>query len=178
MARSSASYAPIYCSHLSQICEGRGEAILNARLESDPLFERVRRFILPGSQYQSTYALTMLHVVDALRDRYRLRVAFGRYRRLQVLLAIDTYGTRKWRQPGNAGALWNLLSPMERLVARALSSVIRRTRKRHPRFLAALRRRVEANGYIPSIEYVHRGDFSNVIEIFEALRAGRLATVR
>ena len=131
--------------------------------------------ILPGSQYQSNYVLTMQHVVDQLRGRYPLRVAFGRYRRLQVLWAIDNFGSRKWRRPGKASAIWDRLSPTERMMSRGLSFLVRKSRTRHPKFLAALRKRIHAYGYFPDVRYLHRGDYSNVVEIFEALRSGRLA---
>lgn len=157
--------------------EQRGEAILNSRLQSDPLFDRVSAFILPGSQYQTNYVLTMMHVVDRLRGRYRLRVAIGRYRRLQVLWAIDNYGTRKWRRRDKAGALWDLLSPLERLTSLALSFAFRRSKKRYPKFHSALRRRIDPYGFTPKVRFVHRGDYSNVSEIFEAQRSGHLAGV-
>lgn len=158
--------------------EQRGEAILNARLEADPLFDRVSGHILPGSQYQTNYILTMLHVAEGLRGRYRLRVAFGRYRRLQVLWAIDQYGDRKWRKRSKSGPLWSLLSPLERLTSLALSLAIRVSRGRSPRLLETLRRRIHAYGFFPEVRYLHRGDYSNVLEIFEALRSGRLAGAR
>ena len=155
--------------------EQRGEAILNSRPQADPLFDRVSDIVLPGSQYQTNYVLTMVHVADELRGRYPLRVAFGRYRRLQVLWAIDHHGHKKWRRRSKSGPLWKQLSLPERVTSLALSLALRLSGTRFPKFVAALRRWIHAYGFFPDVRYLHRGDYSNVIEIFEALRSGRLA---
>lgn len=155
--------------------EQKGEAILNSKLEFDPLFDRVDQLVLPGPQYQTNYLLTMVHVAEELRSRYDLRVAFGRYRRLQVLWAIENFGTKKWRRKSKSGKLWSLLSPGERLVSLALSLVVGLSRNRYPGLLAAVRKRIHAYGFIPEVKYLNRGDFSNVLQIFEALQSDRLS---
>ena len=155
--------------------EQKGEAILNSKLELDPLFNQVGRFVLPGPQYQTNYVLTMAHVADGLRGRYDLRVAFGRYRRLQVLWAIERFGAPQWRRKKTTGKLWSLLSPGERIASLLLSWIVRFSKDRYPKLLDAVRKRIHAYGFIPEVKYLNRGDFSNVLQIFEGLRSGRLS---
>lgn len=120
----------------------------------------------------------MVHVMDELRGRYPLQVAFSRYRRLQILWAIDHFGCKKWRRRSKSGPLWGLLSPLEKLTSLALAFTVRLSQARFPKLLERLRRRIHAYGFFPEVRYLHRGDYSNVIEIFEALRSGQLAVAR
>jgi len=110
-----------------------------------------------------------------LRGRYDLRVAVGRYRRLQVLWAIEHFGTGQWRRKKASGKLWSLLSPGERLASLLLSWIVKISKDRYPKLLAALRKRIHAYGFMPEVRYLNRGDFSNVLQIFEGLQSGRIS---
>lgn len=155
--------------------EQKGAALLNSKPELDPLFKRVERFILPGPLYQTNYVLTMAHVVEGLRGRYRLRVDFGRYRRLQILWAIENIGTKRWRRRRTGGKLWSLLSPSERLISLGLALLVRHTKVRHPEMLLAVKNRMRADAFVPVVNLLNYGEFSNALEIYEALHSGRLS---
>ena len=155
--------------------EERGEALLNAKLHQDPLFDRVSGRLLPGPMYQTNYLLTMTHVVEQLRGKLRLRVAVDRYRRLQMLWAIDRLGVGDWRSGTEAAGLWSRLSLLERLICRALTFLVRRCGKRYPKLSTAIRRHVEPYRFFPQSRFLSDGNYSGVLELFEALRSGRLA---
>lgn len=152
--------------------EQRGHQVLNSKIETDPLYDDVRKFLLPGSQYQTSYLLTMAHVVRALRDRNDLQIGFGRYRRLQMLIVIESIQSWKWWRKKAGRELWRLLSPIERGEAIILSLLLRATRRWAPRMNGLIQRHIRESRFTPDISYLNRGDFSDILQVYGWIEQG------
>jgi len=153
--------------------EDRGAQILNAKLAADTLYPEVERFLLPGPFYNSSYVITMEHVVRYAREFVACGVNYGRYRRLQILASL--VAGRGWLAPaGDGGRLWPKLAPLEKLwtAAVALPLLAGRIFGLEARFGSLLQRLLSPYGYQPKQRVLDRGSFSRLIQVFEAIQKG------
>jgi len=153
--------------------EEQGARILNAKLAADPLYAEVERFLLPGPLYNSNYVLTMEHVVRYAQGFVDCHVDYGRYRRLQILASLIAGGG--WLQPGTDGTqLWPMLAPLEKLWAVVLSVplLLGRMVGIEAWVGRVLERLLGPYGFRPKQLILDRGNFSRLIQVFEAIQKG------
>lgn len=153
--------------------EERGAHILNAKLAADPLYPEVERKLLPGPLYNSSYVVTMEHVARYARGFVDREVDYGRYRRLQILALLSAGKGR--RSPTSDGKqLWSRLTLLERLwaVAVYLLLLVGRFLGLETRVAHVLQRLLSPYGFQPKQVILDRGNFSRLIQIFDAIQEG------
>ncbi|HYA19940.1 MAG TPA: glycosyltransferase [Burkholderiales bacterium] len=105
--------------------EEQGAELLHTRLASDPLYSDIEKFLLPGPLYNTKYVITMEHVSRHVRDLLHCGVAYDRYRRLQIFRVLSANRGKIGRATPTGSLLWSRLNLFEKLLAFALSAVIR-----------------------------------------------------
>lgn len=151
--------------------ESAGEAVLNARIVDDPLYPEIAAKLLPGPAYNTNYAITMEHVARATRDEFGAKVAWGRYRRLQIFSALLSQGDL-------SPQMANALTPLERLwaiVMRGLLGLTKRSAFLRGRLQPILDRSVSPYAFRPIERMCRKGGFSGATEVYEALELGVIA---
>ena len=157
--------------------EDKGAELLNAKLASDPLYSEVEQYLLPGPLYNTNYALTMEHVARYARDFVSQGVAYGRYRRLQIFALLTASSWRIWKS-ASGRLLWRRIGALERLwtLGIVLILFIGRFTGLRPYVQRAIQRALDPYGFHPVSEICDRGNYSRLIEVFEAIGAGTLAS--
>ena len=153
--------------------EEKGAQLLNAKLAADPLYREVERFLLPGPLYNTNYVLTMEHVARYASGFVDRGVDYGRYRRLQIF-ALLSAGSGSLSRTSNGGALWAKLTMPEKLWAAALSLplLLGRLLGLGSRVQQVLQRLLSPYGFRPKQVILDRGNFTRLIQIFEAIQKG------
>jgi glycosyltransferase involved in cell wall biosynthesis len=156
--------------------EARGEALLNAKLASDPVYRELEARLLPGPAYNSNYVVTMEYVARNLGDAMVEQVDFGRYRRLQIFSALQ-----RLQEAGWSDALWDelrrRLSMVERYWAAGVSLLLRSSGRVpfvRSRMLPWLRRKISPYEFPSPQRICDRGGFSRLLELYAALESGAL----
>lgn len=153
--------------------EEQGAQILNAKLAADPLYPEIEGHLLPGPLYNSSYVVTMEHVARYARGFAGRDVDYGRYRRLQILALLRA--GRGWLpRTGDGRLLWSRLAPLERLWTAALSVPLLAARifGLEERAGHVLQRLLSPYGFEPKQVILDRGNFSRLLQIFEAIQKG------
>ena len=148
-----------------------GAALLNTRLDSDPVYRDVFQRLLPGPAYNTNFVVAMEYVVRALPE-LREEVDFARYRRLQIFAAL---------KPDAPAGAWKRirphLSPRERVWALYVTRLLGRPATTPLR--KQLRRRLEdsvsMSGSDPMVRRCGKSSFSRVTELYDALASGALS---
>ena len=68
--------------------ESRGNEVLNNRIE-DELFKTIKKYILPGSEMNTSWLAAMELVVENFGKKLGLKVNYQRYRDIQIFLAFE-----------------------------------------------------------------------------------------
>jgi len=154
----------------------RGEALLNTKLHSDPIYREIGSRLLPGPAYNNNFVIAMEYVARAL-PQLGEAVDFKRYRRIQVFAALNGLITGKL-----AGKAWpavrERLSSSERLWAACVWRVLRLGGhlllvKRL--LLSAVENSVSMSGSNPMVRHCGTHDFSRVTDLYDALLSGALS---
>jgi hypothetical protein len=156
--------------------ESEGEALLNTKLETDPVYQAIRQRLLPGSAYNTNFVIAMEYVARALPELGE-RVNYQRYRRIQVFSALKAIAD------GHATAgLWEQIRARLSFPERLWGSVVRRvlgkaSRGRFSRkfLLPPLLRAVNLIGFGPMVRHCGKYNSSRVTEVYEALASGTLS---
>jgi len=155
--------------------EAQGAELLNAKLAADPLYEEVAPHLLPGPLYNTNYIVTMEHVARNVGADVATPVDYGRYRRLQIFLAMSaSKGAFLWNAGETAKRIWEQLDLREKAWTVATSLLLRaadgigRYRWAHSR----LQRSTSPYGFQPAVQQLAPGRFSRLEEIFDALESG------
>ena len=139
--------------------------------EPDAIQSAIIRYLLPGDGYQSGYITTMAYVAEALSGLKR-KPNITRYRRIQILGAAQKHGRGFLRE------LWSKLTWTERiwsLYAGALYFLHERVGL-FPVRLKALKEDAApyASSMAAGVSWINKGDYCNVMDIFEAAEKGML----
>ena len=156
--------------------ESEGEALLNTKLESDPIYQDTKHRLLPGSAYNTNFVIAMEYVVRALPELGE-QVDYARYRRIQIYSALKAIAA------GQASAdLWKQIKSRTSLLEQAWGSALYRTtdyaeRTRIVRriLLPPLQRAANLVGSSPMVRHCGKYDFSRVTELYEAFAKGTLS---
>lgn len=156
--------------------EAEGDALLNTKLENDPMYQATKQWLLPGPTYNTNFVVAMEYVARALPELGE-RVDYKRYRRIQIYSIMQTMAA------GHATAdLWErtktLISFPERLWGSAVWRII--VNAGHSRIVRrllrpALHRIVSLSGSAPMVRHCGKCDFSRVTELYDALASGTLS---
>ncbi|MHB8544474.1 MAG: glycosyltransferase family 2 protein [Leptospirales bacterium] len=157
--------------------EEKGAAMLKTNLSEDTCYHEVEQFLLPGSQYNTNYAVTMENVVRYVRIPTLGRVDFKRYRRLQIFTLLAAAKDGKWSQRPSGEQLWAKINNAEKLLTLCLSLFFR-----YGRFLGIydkivhplLWRLVNPMGFSPIVRMLDRGSYSNLVQVFNAIENGTI----
>ena len=157
--------------------EQKGADLLNTKLTLDPLYAELEKFLLPGPSYNTNYVVTMEHVSRYVQDFVRSRVAFGRYRRLQIYKVLGANGGSTRRDTPTGGLLWSRLTLGEKLGTLALSLAIRASLllRVYGRLVnPVLDRVLGLYAFSPPANIIRRGKYSRLMQIFSALQSDTL----
>jgi len=104
----------------------RGASLLNTTLSNDEFYAKAKAYLLPGSDYNTNYIITMEHVVKALDGQIDTSLRVDRYRQLQIFFGL---GEEKGLLSGKGESeqfranLWPLLTDAEKRWAEMLISL-------------------------------------------------------
>ncbi len=158
--------------------EEKGAAMLKTNLAQDTYYHAVEKFLLPGPQYNTNYAVTMENVVKYVRIPALGKVDFQRYRRLQIFTLLSAAKDGKWRSTASGNQLWSRLSYAEKLLTSLLSLLFRFGRSLgifdkmvYPR----LWKLVNPTGFQPIVHMCDRGSYTGLVQVFNAIENGTIS---
>jgi glycosyltransferase involved in cell wall biosynthesis len=158
--------------------EQRGADMLNTNLAKDPCYPQVERFLLPGPMYNTSYIMTMQHIVDYIKTPSLSRVDFGRYRRLQMFSLMTVPKGNDWCKSEPGKQMWPRLSGMEKLgmlIASLLLKCGGELGAFYERLIYPLLWRfVNTTAFPPVVDMYDRGSYQTLPEVFTALENGTL----
>lgn len=156
--------------------EDQGVEILNAELRADALYSELEGHLLPGPLYNSRYVVTMAHVTGYLGVSSPRDVDFRRYRRLQIF-SLLAEGDGSLSRVRSGELLWSRLTASERRWARMVSLplLLARALGMQKLMRRVLFRLIGPYAYHPKRVMSAKGDYSRLIDVFEAIRSGKLA---
>jgi hypothetical protein len=163
----------------------KGDSLLAMDVTEDRLYGRFSQYMLPGTSYDTKFALTMEHVADALGPAAPTKVNVSRYRRLAIFNGLGGVSGLTQSKPGSQQNFRNRVQPLlsgdeigwaedlMRLGCRAASGS---TQARVT--LESVARMVSM--YAPAEQTVfaedrYKGEFGSLPALFAALKAGRAA---
>jgi glycosyltransferase involved in cell wall biosynthesis len=156
--------------------EKEGAALLNTKLETDPVYRSIEQRLLPGPSYATNFVVAMEYVARALPELNE-RVDYRKYRRVQICAVFRAILC------GEASRdLWlqvrERLSPWERTWASCVWFVLSRAARSGPmrkRVLAGLHKILSMSGSDPMVRHCGKHNFARVTELYDALSAGTLS---
>ena len=163
--------------------EETGAEILNTDITSDPLYEDVKNILLYGPQYNTSYIMTMAHIVNYLSDDSHPNVNYKRYRKLQINCFIESLkGIRSWFHT-KGREMWSKISIREKMWALKYTFLVLLDRNISHYFdkrLKILTERIDAMKIVP-YEYIgdgfgyicDKGSYSKTTDIFKAIEEGK-----
>lgn len=160
----------------------RGDSLLSTDIRNDRLYDKFSQYVLPGTTYDTKYALTMEHVHAALQDSAPSQVNIARYRRLQIfksLGAVRGLVVGVGEQKLYHEEVKFLLSPDELAWAEDLIRLGQGYAQGDARFSPPLDQlAANVSMYAPGEQTVradnrYKGDFDSLPSLFSALQSGR-----
>jgi glycosyltransferase involved in cell wall biosynthesis len=156
--------------------EKEGAALLNTKLETDPVYLSIERLLLPGPSYATNFVVAMEYVARALPELNE-QVDFRRYRRVQICAVFRAILC------GEASRdLWpqvrHKLSRWERTWASCVWFVLScagKSRRMRKHVLAELHKILSMSGSDPMARHCGKHNFERVTELYDALSAGTLS---
>jgi hypothetical protein len=156
--------------------ESEGEALLNTKLETDPVYQATKQRLLPGPAYNTNFVIAMEYVARALPELGE-QVDYQRYRRVQIFSALKAIVA------GDATAnLWEQIRARISFPEQLWSSVVlriidhaRRSRLVRRLLLPPLHRAVNLSGFNPMVRHCGKHNFSRVTDLYEAFANGDLS---
>ena len=156
--------------------EKEGAALLNTKLETDPVYLSIERELLPGPSYTTNFVVAMEYVARALPELNE-RVDYRKYRRVQVCAVF-----RAILSGEHSADLWlqvrHKLSPWERVWASCAWFVLSRAGRSgqmRKHVLERLDKILSMSGSDPMVRHCGKHSFSRVTELYDALSAGTLS---
>lgn len=156
--------------------EKEGAALLNTKLETDPVYLSIEPHLLPGPSYATNFVVAMEYVARALPELGE-QVDYRKYRVVQICAVFRAILCGE-----NAQDLWpqvrHKLSPWERTWASCAWFVLSRagrselTRKH---VLARLHKILSMSGSDPQARHCGKHNFARVTELYDALASGTLS---
>lgn len=158
-----------------------GAALLATDLQQDPHYLKVADQILTGPPYNTNFMITMHHVVEALGAASPSAVDMKRYRRVQILNAInlDEDAERTGTSSGKFYELVKDLSGEEIAWANTIRRGLGTTQTNAEERAIANRIRDNATMYAPfnlavQMHRIATGQFALLPEVYVALRTGQI----
>ncbi len=156
--------------------EAEGAALLNTKLESDPVYQSIKQWFLPGPAYNTNFVIAMEYVARALPELDE-NVDYRRYRRIQIFATLQAIAA------GNASvAVWQQMRSQISLAERLWGSLVWRTitgaggwRIIRRLILPRLHKIVSLSGSDPMVRHCGKCNFSRVTELYDAFAAGILS---
>ena len=156
--------------------EKEGAALLNTKLETDPVYLSIERHLLPGPSYATNFVVAMEYVARALPELGE-HVDYRKYRRVQICAVFRAIlcgeGSQDlWRQ------VRRKLSPWERTWASCAWFVLSRAGRSglmRKRVLAGLYRILSMSGSDPVARHCGKHNFARVTELYDALSSGAMS---
>jgi glycosyltransferase involved in cell wall biosynthesis len=153
-----------------------GAKLLKTDLAEHESFNRCKPYLLPGPAYLTNYIVTMQQVHDTIPADQFSSIDFRRYRRRQIAHFIPTTSKKlSWLKDEPAQLMWRHMTITEKLWALGLSFARKKKRKKlnfYYRNVSA----VNEGGFspFPSQVMLNIGDYTTTLELYEALKAGKL----
>lgn len=150
--------------------EKRGMEFLK-NLPDEKMVQRLEKVILPGTNMNTSWLLSMETIKSNYASEYDLQVNYDRYRYLQILHVFGEFGHNKATTKSELRCLWHAMSYKEKIVsAVGLGTVFASVRlfpeqyrkKIANRFVALLGRYP-----IDKSKRIH-GKFKNILDVFES----------
>jgi hypothetical protein len=161
----------------------KGDSLLAMDLADDRLYKRFSEYMLPGSSYDTKFALTMEHVADALGPTAPTKVNVRRYRRLQIFNSLGGVSGLTQSKPGAQPDFRNRLQPHLSAEEIGWAEELMRLGRRAASGSAQARTTLESGAkmvsmYAPAEQTVfaeerYKGDFASLPGLFAALKTGR-----
>lgn len=156
--------------------ESEGEAMLNTKLETDPVYQSTKQRLLPGPAYNTNFVIAMEYVARALPELGK-QVDYQRYRRIQIFSALKAVAA------GHAGAdLWEQIKARisfpEQLWGSAVLRIIDHSRRSsivRRLLLPPVHRAVSLSGFNPMVRHCGKHNFSRVTDLYDAFANGTLS---
>lgn len=149
--------------------EDAGEKMLKSGITDDPIYPEMGHRLLPGPIYNTKYILTMGHVAKRLKGIVSEQPNLNRYRRLQIISAIQAGGRDlRWTKTASGKAIWQNLSIREKVWAVAVSLM-----ERGQRF----NKIVASSGntaFNAIVNRINTGDYGSTMQVFNAIANGDL----
>lgn len=147
----------------------------------DPNFPKLEKTLLPVSEYQNQYLLTMQRVADVIGDPAR-QPARERYRQLQIMDVLRKADfSSQWKTGPEANGLLSKLSKSEIFWAERVSWMARKGRELHPyirQSFERLDRDLNNLLFRPQSQTLNSGDFVDGFDFYKGLRDGRIPKFR
>ena len=149
--------------------------LLNTNLSSDPFYNTIGQFLLPGPLYNTNYVMAMEYVVRFAYPFIRQQVNFGRYRRLQIYHTILNRRSqgKNWKNP----TLWNQLNLREKFWTLKLLVLLKiKDKNKVFSFFVGkiLNRMLNPHAFIAITRICNENDYQQLANIFDALHSGAL----
>ena len=146
--------------------EDQGEAYLNNKnLSSDPHYNEFKDQLLQGSSYQTNFIVTMVHVVDSLKNILREKVNFKRYRRYLIFKRIFARQNKI-----HYAYIFNDLKLKEKGWAIFLQAVFLLNKHLKKNYLKAYLAELEPYDFQPQIQIICQGLHSRLIDFYHYLK--------
>lgn len=155
--------------------EGKGAAMLNAKLREDELFTAVEPHLLPGPAYNTNYILTMAHVAQKLGGAVTTQVDYQRYRRMQIFAVIMAQSRLDWMRAAPGSLVWARLSTAEKAWASYVGLLNWRAKAgggRAQKVIDSMNNSLNSPGFAAIQMHTVAGRFGRLPELLDALEAG------
>ncbi|MES1180138.1 MAG: glycosyltransferase [Hyphomicrobium sp.] len=150
----------------------QGFAVLGHKLADVENFSDLEPQLLPGSEYQSQYLATMLHVAKELGEP----LDFERYRSIQIFdeLSRTRFDIAKLKK----AAIWKRMTQKEKMRARYFCLIAGLTGKDAKRHFAKIQDRHEFHAFKPVTPILNQGDLVTNVDLYDALESGAIKPFR
>ena len=151
--------------------EEQGAALLNTKLDDDPVYKDIKSRLLPGPAYNTNFVVAMEYVARALPELGE-RADLRRYRRIQIFATLTGRASPTWPE------MRPLLSLRERIWAHSVFQILRMSQKNaliRDRLLRRLEASLSTIGSHPMVRHCGKCTFSRVTDLYDAFLAGTLS---
>lgn len=156
----------------------RGASLLNSTLSKDEFYSKAKAYLLPGSDYNTNYIITMEHVANALQGQIGTTPRTDRYRQLQIFFGL---GEEEGLLSGEGESeqfrsdVWPLLTDAEKQWAERLITLSGQAKAGDKTAISAIKELSKSVVMSASstdalkAKSLWTGEFANLPELFAAL---------
>jgi glycosyltransferase involved in cell wall biosynthesis len=160
----------------------RGASLLNTTLSKDEFYSKAKAYLLPGSDYNTNYIITMEHVAKALQGQIDTTPRTDRYRQLQIFFGL---GEEEGLLSGKGDSeqfrsdVWPLLTDAEKQWTARLTTLSAQAKAGDKTAIAMIKELSKSVVMSASstdalkAKSLWTGEFANLPELFAALSQNR-----